>query len=224
MKASMILSVGAAALVSAQTGYTVSTVYSTHVYTVTSCAPTVTNCPARSGKPYVTTDIISLYTTFCPVAATETSPPKYPTGPAGPYPTYPAGTGGNGGHPAPPPSSAPAPPAAPSSVPGGSAPSQAAPPAVPSSVLGGAGSSQAAPPPSNTPILSTITITSCVPTTYTSVITVVPSGTPAGAAAPSGTGSIPKPYTNSTVPFTGGASAQKAGGLLMVAGLFAVLL
>lgn len=49
---------------------TTSTVYATSVYTVTSCAPTVTNCPARLG--YLTTEIISLYTTVCPVTATET--------------------------------------------------------------------------------------------------------------------------------------------------------
>ncbi len=41
-----------------------STVYATSVYTITSCAATVTNCPARIGS--VTTDIISLYTTWCP--------------------------------------------------------------------------------------------------------------------------------------------------------------
>jgi chitinase len=45
-------------------------VYSTHVYTITSCAASVTDCPAKIGK--VTTDIISLYTTVCPVTATET--------------------------------------------------------------------------------------------------------------------------------------------------------
>jgi chitinase len=54
---------------------TTSTVYTTKVYTVTSCAPTVTDCPS---KPYVTTETIPLYTTVCPVSAktTTTSPYK----------------------------------------------------------------------------------------------------------------------------------------------------
>ncbi|TGJ78663.1 hypothetical protein E0Z10_g10105 [Xylaria hypoxylon] len=44
---------------------TTSTVYSTNIYTITSCAPTVTNCPAQLGQ--VTTELVSLYTTICPV-------------------------------------------------------------------------------------------------------------------------------------------------------------
>jgi chitinase len=48
---------------------TTSTVYTTTTRTVTSCAPTVTNCP---GGGYVTTEVIALYTTVCPVTATET--------------------------------------------------------------------------------------------------------------------------------------------------------
>ncbi|KAH8687119.1 WSC domain-containing protein [Tricladium varicosporioides] len=44
---------------------TISTVYTTSVYTVTSCAPTVSNCPAEIGK--VVTMTIPLYTTVCPV-------------------------------------------------------------------------------------------------------------------------------------------------------------
>ncbi|KAK8872667.1 concanavalin A-like lectin/glucanase domain-containing protein [Apiospora arundinis] len=42
----------------------ISTVYSTNIYTVTSCAPEVTNCPI---KGEVTTELVSLYTTICPV-------------------------------------------------------------------------------------------------------------------------------------------------------------
>jgi chitinase len=49
--------------------YTTSTVYATTTYTITSCAPTVTNCPAKLGQ--VTTDIISLYVTVCPVSEAE---------------------------------------------------------------------------------------------------------------------------------------------------------
>ncbi|KAI4600997.1 hypothetical protein KJ359_013162 [Pestalotiopsis sp. 9143b] len=49
---------------------TTSTVYTTRVHTVTSCAPTVTNCPAGSGGEVVVTETIPLYTTVCPVATT----------------------------------------------------------------------------------------------------------------------------------------------------------
>ncbi len=61
---------------------TTSTIYTTKIYTVTSCAPTVTNCP---GKPYVTTEIVALYTTVCPVStlkSTTTPPPPPKTTPA----------------------------------------------------------------------------------------------------------------------------------------------
>ncbi|KAI0601233.1 hypothetical protein F4775DRAFT_541028 [Biscogniauxia sp. FL1348] len=50
---------------------TTSTIYATSVYTVTSCAPTVTNCPA---SPYVTTETISIGTTVCPVTEAGSSP------------------------------------------------------------------------------------------------------------------------------------------------------
>ncbi|KAI1379683.1 chitinase 18-18 [Hypoxylon crocopeplum] len=49
--------------------YTTSTVYTTTVYTVTSCAPSVTNCPSKGA---VVTETIALYTTVCPVTATQT--------------------------------------------------------------------------------------------------------------------------------------------------------
>jgi chitinase len=42
------------------------TIYTTTVYTVTSCAPTVTNCPAKLGA--VTTETIIDYTTVCPIS------------------------------------------------------------------------------------------------------------------------------------------------------------
>jgi len=47
--------------------YTTSTVYSETTYTITSCAPTITDCPAKLGS--VTTETIALYTTVCPVAS-----------------------------------------------------------------------------------------------------------------------------------------------------------
>jgi hypothetical protein len=47
-------------------------VYATNIYTVTSCAPVVTDCPSRIGK--VTTEIVSLFTTVCPVTAASYKP------------------------------------------------------------------------------------------------------------------------------------------------------
>ncbi len=48
------------------------TVYQTVVHTITSCAPTITNCPARSSAGAgVITDVIVLTTTICPVSAAE---------------------------------------------------------------------------------------------------------------------------------------------------------
>jgi chitinase len=47
------------------TGWTTSTVYSTKTYTITSCAPTVTDCPGKIGQ--VTTEIIPVSTTICPI-------------------------------------------------------------------------------------------------------------------------------------------------------------
>ncbi|KAI1473713.1 glycoside hydrolase family 16 protein [Daldinia eschscholtzii] len=63
---------------------TTSTIYSTDIHTVTSCAETVTNCPT---KGYVTTKIISVGTTVCPVTKSEgskTEPTPSPTSSA-PY-------------------------------------------------------------------------------------------------------------------------------------------
>ncbi|KAN0101905.1 Protein of unknown function (DUF3494) domain containing protein [Hyaloscypha variabilis] len=55
-------------------GYTASTIYTTKIYTITKCPATVTNCPV--GR--VTTDIISLYTTVCPVASQAIGNPAGP--------------------------------------------------------------------------------------------------------------------------------------------------
>jgi len=207
----MILSLGAAAAVSAHKynetlPWTTSTVYATSVYTVTSCAPTVTNCPVG----HVTTDIVSLYTTVCPVTATETTPPPYPSS-----------APGGSEHTAPPPSY-------PISQPGG-VESSVSVPSYPISQPGGPVSSAPAPPSYPTsspagPILSTITISTCVPTYITSVITVTPTVTPTYSPSGAPSGGLPKPSSNSTIPFTGGASAKSAGGLLMAVGLVAALL
>ncbi|KAF9893129.1 hypothetical protein FE257_012540 [Aspergillus nanangensis] len=64
---------------------TTSTVYTTSEVTITSCAPTVTNCPADSTT--VVTSTIAVSTTVCPVTSTETpgegtstDTPPVPTG------------------------------------------------------------------------------------------------------------------------------------------------
>ncbi|KAK7952313.1 Endo-1-3(4)-beta-glucanase [Apiospora aurea] len=54
--------------------FTTSTEFATRVYTVTSCAPTVTNCPVGS----VTTETVALYTTVCPVSDKNNSPKPTP--------------------------------------------------------------------------------------------------------------------------------------------------
>lgn len=55
------------------------TVYATNVHTVISCGPEVTNCPAHS--TVLTTDYVAIYTTICPVTATEkpTAMATYPS-------------------------------------------------------------------------------------------------------------------------------------------------
>ncbi|KUI56008.1 Endochitinase A [Cytospora mali] len=60
---------------------TTSTVYSTSVYTITSCAATVTDCPARVGS--VTTEIIAISTTVCPVAEAVSASSSSPAETAG---------------------------------------------------------------------------------------------------------------------------------------------
>ncbi|RYP89533.1 hypothetical protein DL770_004352 [Monosporascus sp. CRB-9-2] len=52
---------------------TTSTVYSTIVSTVTSCGPTVTDCPAGEGETATVTSTVAISTTICPVTETFTS-------------------------------------------------------------------------------------------------------------------------------------------------------
>jgi hypothetical protein len=62
-------------VVTARAGqYTTSTIYTTMVHTVVSCAASVTNCPAKSAHTVVVTDTVELYTTVCPVVDTEAVP------------------------------------------------------------------------------------------------------------------------------------------------------
>ncbi|GIJ87917.1 hypothetical protein Asppvi_006830 [Aspergillus pseudoviridinutans] len=63
--------------VSTPVKWTTSTVYTTSEITITSCAPTVTNCPANSIS--VITSTIAVSTTVCPVTATETASVSLPS-------------------------------------------------------------------------------------------------------------------------------------------------
>ncbi|KAL2788158.1 hypothetical protein BJX66DRAFT_264640 [Aspergillus keveii] len=55
-----------------------STVTVTEVHTLTACPSFVRDCPASEQTTYTTTETIDIYTTICPVAATETSLPDVP--------------------------------------------------------------------------------------------------------------------------------------------------
>ncbi|RYP17212.1 hypothetical protein DL765_004668 [Monosporascus sp. GIB2] len=66
------------------TSFTTSTVYTTNVYTITSCAPEVSDCPVSIGQ--VTTQVVAISTTVCPV--TEVADKETPSpAPEGPYST-----------------------------------------------------------------------------------------------------------------------------------------
>jgi hypothetical protein len=237
---------------------TTSTVYTTSVYTITSCAPEVTDCPGKIGS--VTTDVISLYTTICPVTETEssstwirTSTPSAPITSETPWTTSTIYTTKEYTITSCPPEV--------TNCPYGSKTSSVAtyttycpvsttlsPPVSTSTESGKpSGPATSAPPAPPAPVLSTITISTCIPTYITSVVTVTavanPVSTGSGYSCPGGsscpeteTNTYTKPYStgtpstypyapkNSTVPFLGAASANKAGGLLMAVGLVAALL
>ncbi|GAB7323587.1 hypothetical protein MBLNU13_g07081t1 [Cladosporium sp. NU13] len=55
---------------------TTSTVYSTVVSTITSCAPDVTDCPAASQTTALITSTVAISTTVCPVSEAETPAPS----------------------------------------------------------------------------------------------------------------------------------------------------
>lgn len=77
-------------------GFTASTVYATSVYTVTSCAPEVTNCPARSGTPAVVTSVVAISTTICPVSETGAASVPAGSAPYGSSPSAPLSSGVSG--------------------------------------------------------------------------------------------------------------------------------
>lgn len=60
-----------------------STVYSTSYATITSCAPEITDCPIKSGETAVTTVIVAIETTICPITETHTA--VYSSGASTPY-------------------------------------------------------------------------------------------------------------------------------------------
>jgi len=77
------------------TGYTTSTVYATTVKTITSCAPTVTACPAHS--TVLVTETIAISTTVCPITEIQPThnttyypPPSFTHKPAHNTTYYPA--------------------------------------------------------------------------------------------------------------------------------------
>jgi len=233
-----MLAVGAAAIVSAQNA--TSTVYKEVIHTISKCASTVEHCPYTTA-PVLVTETIALYTTYCPESDVTSAPPSYPTAaPVGPetetlvsliteiytiskcadtvtdcpyttapvvstsiYPCPPEGT----------PTVVIPPVVAPSGP--------ASVPVVPV---------PAAPTAPAAPVLSTSYVTTCVPTTYVTVVTVTatPAGPaitqPAGVAAPSGTGVYTPPSTPSSYVPANGAAAMGVSGLLMAVGFAAALL
>jgi hypothetical protein len=197
-----VLSLFAAAVAVSATDkpMTTSTVYEASVYTITSCAPEVTDCPAKMGQ--VTSEVIS-YTTICPITETE-------------KPTGPAETGKPTIQTSIPVESSPTPSAA-TSKPAESTPEASK------------GVETTPAPALSTQTISTcipIYITSVI-TVYQSPskpagVTNTVKG-PYGTAAPSGYPIPPK--NNGAIPFTGAASTQRAGGLFVaVAALAAALL
>ncbi|RGP59505.1 extracellular serine-threonine rich protein [Fusarium sporotrichioides] len=69
-----LISPGTRVVTAPASRYTTSTVYTTMVHTVISCAASVTNCPANSGQSVLVTDVVELYTTVCPVTEPEAVP------------------------------------------------------------------------------------------------------------------------------------------------------
>jgi hypothetical protein len=81
------------------------TVYSTDYITVTSCAPEVTNCPARSTQTYSSIYAVSTPGSSSYAASAPSAPYPYSASSA---PSYPAGTAPGSGYPTTAVSSAPA--------------------------------------------------------------------------------------------------------------------
>ncbi|KAH8816832.1 adhesin protein Mad1 [Xylogone sp. PMI_703] len=82
---------------SAPVQFTTSTIFTTSVHTITSCAPTVTNCPAES--VVVTTVVVPVSTTICPVTEAQGAATSTPAAPASSSPAgSPAGPSSQAGN------------------------------------------------------------------------------------------------------------------------------
>jgi hypothetical protein len=172
------------------------TIYSTDKLTLTSCGPEVTNCPATANNPN------GAY--YAPPASSSSGPNSVPTyvspnsiSSSNSLPPYIAPT---------PPSSVPSYAAAnsalPSSIP---PPAYSAPPTTPTSYP------QVAPSvPASSPIISVITISTCVPTVSYSTITLAPTASTPGPGSPTGAGAQSYPIPPSS-PSGAGAYAYPAG-------------
>ncbi|OXV11623.1 hypothetical protein Egran_00616 [Elaphomyces granulatus] len=176
------------------------TIYTTEKMTITSCSPTVTNCPANSAAGAGSySSAPAGYS--APPAGYSAPPAGYSAPPAGysaPPASYPAPSSAGPGYVSSSPSNGytplPPPPSATTTAPGV--------PVGPSSI------------PTNTPIISVLTISTCVPTVTYSTVTIfptlsgapgAPAGTPssAGGYAAAGTPSVPPSYpagTSSSAP------------------------
>lgn len=223
-----------------------STVYSTEYYTITSCGPTVTDCPAESTgvysssypvttstiystnyntvsdteSTYVETEYVPISTTVCPVEGGSTLyPSSVPASyPAGSPTGAPYPTGGNSGYP--------------SGVPYPTGGNSGYPSEVPTYPGGGYPTGSEGPYPTETvapacPTYSVQTIsteyTTVIPTVvYSTVEVPCPTGT--GYPVPSGNGSYPTGTAPPQATVTAGA-ATVGGSVLMAAaaGLVAFL-
>jgi hypothetical protein len=189
--------------------YSVSTVYETMEYTITSCAPTVTYCPVG----HVTTTVKES-TTLCPVTETHVPYPYPPKGNetyyhAPPPAETPYTTNGNSGYPS-----------SPVSMPVYSTVTyETCVPTVITKVI----TVTAEGPKTDYPVSSEAPKPSYpaespagCPGGYNCPAETTPYGT--GAPVPTGA------YTTKPVDFTGSASTQRAGGLFLAVGLAAIAL
>ncbi|KAG9231119.1 hypothetical protein BJ875DRAFT_444391 [Amylocarpus encephaloides] len=220
MKASIISAVALVAAVHAGHNDTMvtSTILATSTSTIISCAPTVTDCPV--GK---VTQVVYETTTICPATAVYPPAPPKPTAPPATYTVVLTST-------------ATVESCAPTVV---NCPYGSVTTGVYTSVVTGTPSIAVLPPVSTDYVCPGSPYCPAPETTYTA-----PPAPPATTAAyvcpgspycpavvtskiyanPAPSASPVKPAGNSTVPFTGGASVQKAGGLLMAFGFVAALL
>ncbi|KAI7779611.1 hypothetical protein LA080_000635 [Diaporthe eres] len=186
---------------------TTSTIYSTTVYTVTSCAPAVTDCPGKIGS--VTTQIIAISTTVCPVTEGGHSVPTPPAenggGGSTPSETKPVGSGPNPSSPAENEGSSPNPP-----TPAGGEASQPS----PSTPAGGEGS-YPSPPEGPEEETTTSTVTTKLHSTITLPVVSVPTAGNEGYAPPPVNNAGPGPshgFGNSTATKTFSLATVKPTG------------